>query len=186
MTPFEHLSVLISIILGLGMVRLLISLQQLVQAIDRVKIYWLPILWAILVFVGQIEWWWSSFEFRNQFNWNFFYFLFILISPISLYLGAAFVLPKIEENSEYDLKQYYYRTRGWLFTFLAIAPMFDAIRRSTRGASITEVEIWSNIVVFIAVSSLAYVRREWYHGLISITVTALFLFFIVMEVLQIG
>lgn len=74
MAPFEHLSVLISIILGLGIVRLLVSSQRLVQAADRVKIYWLPIFWAVLIFVGLIEWWWASFEFRTQFNWNLFSF----------------------------------------------------------------------------------------------------------------
>lgn len=38
-SPFEHISVLVSIILGLGITQLLMSAHRLVQARDRVKPY---------------------------------------------------------------------------------------------------------------------------------------------------
>ena len=41
MTPFEHLAVLISIVLGLGLTQLLLSAHRLVQARGRVRFYWL-------------------------------------------------------------------------------------------------------------------------------------------------
>jgi len=33
-----------------------------------------------------------------------FYFLFVLLSPVSLYLAAAFALPEIEPGEQYDLR----------------------------------------------------------------------------------
>lgn len=63
------------------MAHLLIRVKRLVQARDRVQTYCLPILWTVLI-VTLIEWWWASFSFRDRSDWNFFYFLFILASPI--------------------------------------------------------------------------------------------------------
>src|SRR4051794_5388175 len=100
MTPFEHLAVLISIVLGLGLAHMLTTLHELIQARARVKIYWLSILWFVLIFISLIEWWWASFALRTTLKWNFFYFLFILLSPISMYLAAAFVLPTDSEHDD--------------------------------------------------------------------------------------
>lgn len=43
MTPFEYLSVLISIILGLGLAHLLSAVRELIQRRARVRFYWLNI-----------------------------------------------------------------------------------------------------------------------------------------------
>lgn len=186
MSPFEHVSVLISIILGLGITRILSSAHQLVQGHDHIRFYWLPLAWAALVFTAQVEWWWASFEFREQLAWNFFYFLFVLLSPIMLYLAAAFVLPEIDAEETCDLESYYYNTRGWLFSFLALGTALDAVRRGIQADAVASVGVLSNVVATILVGSLAVSRNERYHGLITVLVTTLFLFFIVMSALELG
>lgn len=186
MSPFEHLSVLISIILGLGITRVLSSAHQLVQGHDRIQFYWLPLVWAALVFVTQVEWWWASFGFREQMAWNFFYFLFVLVSPITLYLAAAFVLPEIEADEQYDLKGYYYSTRGWLFSFLAVGMVLDAVRRAIQAEAIVSFGVLVNVVATLLVGSLAVTRSKWYHGIITVLVCGLFLFFVAMSVFELG
>lgn len=179
MTPFEHLSVLISIVLGMGIAHLLWSVQRLVQARQRVRLYWLPLLWTALVFTIQVEWWWASFDFRQHMRWNFFYFLFVLLSPVTLYLAAAFVLPDIEGERSYDLRDYYYRTRGWLFSVLALGTALDAARRGFQAGSFADFGAWSNGISALLVGSLGISRRAWYHALISLLLAAVFLDFIV-------
>ena len=56
MTSFEYLSVLISIILGLGLTHLLSAVRDLIQQRAQVRWHWLPVLWAGLIFVAQIQW----------------------------------------------------------------------------------------------------------------------------------
>ena len=46
MTPFEHLAVLISLVLGLAIAQLLTTAHRLVLARERVRFYWLPLTWA--------------------------------------------------------------------------------------------------------------------------------------------
>ena len=43
MTPFEYLSVLVAIIVGLGMTHLLVALGQLIQSRDDQPIYWVQV-----------------------------------------------------------------------------------------------------------------------------------------------
>jgi hypothetical protein len=183
-TPFEHLAVLISIVLGLGLTQLLMSAHRLVQARERVRFYWLPVAWAALLFVSQIEWWWASFSLRTETVWNFFYFLFILLSPVSLYLAAAFALPEIEPGERYDLRAYYYGNRGWFFAVLAANPALDAVRRGLQAGTWRDVGAWSNLVAAAMLVSLALSRRPWHHAAVTIVVAGLFGFFIVSAALQ--
>ena len=186
MTPFEHLAVLISIVLGLGLAQLLTSVHRLVQARRRVTFHWLPLLWAGLLFVTQIEWWWASFEMRRDTVWNFFYFLFVLLSPVSLYLAAAFALPEIEPDAtqRYDLRAYYYDNRSWFFGVLAANPALDALRRASQGGSWRDFGAWSNVVAAVLLVSLAVSRRPAHHAVVTLFVAALFGVFIVSAALQ--
>ncbi|CAA9346613.1 MAG: hypothetical protein AVDCRST_MAG68-3952 [uncultured Gemmatimonadetes bacterium] len=186
MTPFEHLSVLISIVLGLGLTHLLASLHRLIQARGRVRLYWLPLLWTALIFVSLIEWWWAAFGLRQETVWNFFYFLFILLSPVSLYLAAAFVLPDVETGESYDLREYYYDSRFWFFLFLSLSPALDAVRRGVQAGSVTDFGAASNAVAAVLVGSLALTRNERYHMGVTLFVGALFLYFIVSSAIQLA
>lgn len=184
MAEFSHLSVLISIILGLGVAHLLANVHRLIQARAHVRLYWLPLVWTVLIFVTQVEWWWASFTLREHLAGNFFYFLFVLLSPVALYLAAAFVLPQIEPDRTYDLRDYYYTTRGWFFGIVAMGPALDALRRMLDSNSYTDFGGVSNAVSALLVATLAVSGRPWYHTLVTLVVSALFMAFIVSSALQ--
>lgn len=183
-SPFEHISVLISIVLGLGLTQLLMGVHRLVQARERVRLYWLSLVWTALIFVAQVEWWWASYTLRDETVWNFFYFLFVLLSPVSLYLAAAFVLPEIEQGERYDLREHYYRSHGWFFTFVAMGPVLDAIRRGVQAGSFLDQGAMSNAVSAVLLVLLAVSKRERYHVVVTLIVAALFLWFIVSAALS--
>lgn len=183
-SPFEHISVLISIVLGLGLTQLLMGVHRLVQARERVKLYWLSLVWVALIFVAQVEWWWASYALRDETAWNFFYFLFVLSSPVSLYLAAAFVLPEIEPGEQYDLRAHYYRSRGWFFAFVALGPSLDAIRRGVQAGTWLDAGAVSNAVSAALLVVLAVSRRERYHVAVTLIVASVFLWFIVSAALS--
>jgi hypothetical protein len=184
-TPFEHLTVLISIVIGMGIAHLLTTVHELVQVRSRVKLYWLPLLWCVLIFISLIEWWWAIFALRTTIKWNFFYFLFILMSPVSMYLGMAFVLPDDSErgNEVIDLRRYYYENSGWLFGTLAISPALDAIRRGLEAGTVFDIGSWSNGISAVLLATMGVIRKPWYHAIITLIVASLFLSFIVSSAL---
>ena len=184
MTPFEHLSVLISIILGLGIAQLLWTFHQLVQARSRVRFYWLPLTWSALIFVAIVEWWWVSFGMRTQSEWNFFYFLFVLLRPVTAYLSAAFVLPTPEPATPIDLRRYYFDNRRWLFALLAAGNLLDGLRRVLEGTPFAEVAVWSNFVSCLLLVSLALSRSVRYHTVLTLLTAGLFALFILRAALE--
>jgi hypothetical protein len=184
MTPFEHLAVLISIVLGLAIAQLLTTAHRLVLARARVRFYWLPVLWAVLLFITLVEWWWSIFALRTETTWNFVYFLFLLLSPVSLFLATASVLPEVEPERSYDLREYYYANRGWLFCLIAAGPVLDGVRRAFQAGSVTDLGAASNLVSAVLVGSLAIGRRPAHHAVITLAVAGLFLYFIGATALQ--
>lgn len=185
MTKFEHLAVLISIVIGLGITQLLTNIYQLVQARARVKTYWLPMFWAGVLFTAMVEWWWAFFAQRDRADWNFFWFLFVLVSPVTLFMASAFTLPDPEPGDDViDMKSYYYGIRGYLFAMLAAGPALDAIRRATDAGSITDFGALTNAVSAVLVISLGYSKNEKYHVAIALLVSGLFMFFIVSTALR--
>jgi len=117
---FSYLSVLLSIIIGLGMTQVLTACGRLIRHRDRVRAYWLPILWAIVLLVIYVQVWWSMFGLRAETTWTFVGFLIVLAQTAALYLTAALVLPEDVGDAGVDLRAHYDRQRVWFFAvFLA-------------------------------------------------------------------
>ena len=54
MDEFGYLSVIISVILGLSVTQLLQGISQVINARDRVRIYWPSIAWALLLLLVDV------------------------------------------------------------------------------------------------------------------------------------
>src|SRR5436853_7735208 len=93
MDEFGYLAVILSIILGLSVTQLLQGLSNVINARDRVRIYWPAIGWALLLLVIDIQAWWSTFGYRGRHTWTLLQFGMLLLETILLYLLAAVALP---------------------------------------------------------------------------------------------
>ncbi len=99
MDAFSYLSVLNSIVLGLGGPSLLAGVAAMVRARDRIKMYWpLPAQMALL-FLIQVQLWWALFALRERGTWNFLAFLVVLMQPVLVYLATAFLVPDIPDGA---------------------------------------------------------------------------------------
>jgi hypothetical protein len=126
------------------------------------------------------------FELRRRPEWNFFAFLFLLLAPISMYLTAGMVLPHFQGEGECDLKQYYFKNRGWLFGLAASTNLLDAARAWPEVDGITDARIWSNLLGMAMFIGLAIFRRELFHATVTVLIVGLFLFFVIVARLRIA
>src|SRR5438552_816001 len=88
MNAFEYISVLISIILALGMTRVLAGVGEMLQARMHRRIYWVHVIWIANLFIYLVIAWWIFCRWRNQQEWTFYLFVFVLISPTILFLAS--------------------------------------------------------------------------------------------------
>jgi hypothetical protein len=117
MDPFSYLSVLLSIVLGLGLTQLLTAFGRLIRHRDGVRFHWLPLLWAGMLLVIYVQSWWAMYGLRLHQDWTFVGFSIVLAQAAALYLMAAVALPEQIDESGIDLAQYYDRHHRWLFAF---------------------------------------------------------------------
>jgi hypothetical protein len=123
MTPFEYLSVLISIIVGLAITQLLSGTARLIQIRARVRPHATTLLWMATLFLLDTQIWWAAFERRDISEWNFFLFLFYLLQPTLAFLLSYLVLPELGDEDEIDLPANFAGNRPWFFALLALLPL---------------------------------------------------------------
>jgi len=121
LTPFEYLSVLVSIIIGLGLSHLLTGAARLIQMRRRVRPYLPTYLWIAVLFVVQVQIWWAAYDARSESTWSFAGFFAFLLLPILAALVSYILIPDLEgEHTELDLRASFMENRGWFFGLLTL------------------------------------------------------------------
>lgn len=101
-----------------------------------------------------------------------------------MYLSAVLVLPKVKSGRILDMKTYYFQTNKWLFIFVAAGPLLDFFRRAVADEGLTAYSTWSNAIAAVLVGSLIVSQKAWYHVLITLLVSGVYLVFIVSAALK--
>lgn len=114
MTIFEFVSVAISIILGLGVARLLSGGLDLFRHRQTTRLHWVPVLWAFLIFWTQLEFWWSLFFVSQSLDvWTHGDFLVTIAFTVALFAAGSLVLPTEWEGDSLDLLDFFHREGRW-------------------------------------------------------------------------
>ena len=126
MEPFEYVSVLTSLILGLGITQLLSGVASMILVQHRVKIYVPYLLWVILVFGFHVQEWWNNFEHsRTVLEWRLRDFFFLVMYPIVLFVLAKLLSPSLKKKKPVDLKKYYFRNYRIIFLVGLFLPLIS-------------------------------------------------------------
>lgn len=164
MDEFGYLSVIISVILGLSVTQLLQGISQVINARDRVRIYWPSIGWALFLLLVDVQAWWAMFGYRNRHTWTFVQFTVVLLEAIMLYLLAALALPSIANEGEIDLRTNYFRHAGWFFGSLVVL-LLDSLLKSVvvSGGLPGKTDLGFHLFWITTAFIAAFTRNELYH-----------------------
>lgn len=129
---FRLISVALSIVLGLGITRLLGASVAVFRMRHAVAIDWLPLAWAGCIFVWQLQFWWAIIELPQLVGtWTLPEFLFLLALPLLLFLAAALVLPPAELPPGESLGGVFASDGRWalvpLAAYFLVATLADAL-----------------------------------------------------------
>ena len=180
MDQFSYLSVLLSIILGLAITQILKGFRGIVLAREHVRMYWLPVAWAVLVLVIAVQSWWASFGLREIENWTFLSFSIVLLQNVLLYMAAALVLPDFF-GEDVDLRAHYFAHHRVFFgIFLLLLPVSLAKDVVLTGHVTDDANLTFH-GCFIAIAATAVLTaREALHKLLPLLTGLLFLAYIAL------
>jgi hypothetical protein len=124
MDRFEFLIGLISLIVGLGLTDIAVSLHRLIKHRSRVRWDGMALATTAFAAVTMVWIWYNIWGLRNFAGVDsFLFYLSLLVEMFLLFLAAAACLPDESELSEpegWDLAAYYARSHGYIWTMMAL------------------------------------------------------------------
>jgi hypothetical protein len=131
---FEHLSVLVSIVVGLSVSQVLFGLGQLVRRRGSYKIDPLYVLSNVIILLVLVDSWWAAFSWHDVPGWSYRRTWFVMLNPLLVTISAQLLPPDWEERP-LDLHKTYYRNHRLIFGLLAFYPLIDVLDTGLKGAA---------------------------------------------------
>lgn len=126
-SAFEYVSILVSIILGLGITQILSSFADLLYNHKRVKFYWPHSIWVLFVLFLHVQDWFVTYQLKDKTIWRLPELLFILLYPITLFVAAKMLLPTNEEEEKYDMKMFYNNQYSIIFIIIGVSILLSIL-----------------------------------------------------------
>ena len=106
MSTFEYMSVMHSIVLALGIARVLGGIADVARDWHQLETKWFFLGWLTLLLAMHLGWWfglWIRFGEMSDIGLLTFFFWFLI--PASLYAASRLLIPEFPEGSTPDLEQ---------------------------------------------------------------------------------
>lgn len=129
---FQHIRVVMSIVLGLGLTRLLTGLARFIQHPRQHKAYPVHIGWALTMLLTLVHFWWWEFRLIDLQHWTFEVYLFLITYTILLFFLCTLLFPdSVSEYSGYE--EFFISRRKWFFSIFAVTILFDVADTMIKG-----------------------------------------------------
>ncbi|GAA0718829.1 hypothetical protein [Dokdonella soli] len=129
MNEFEYITVLLSILIGLGVTQLLSGIARLVRdGRALAQAWWVMVLVATLL-LANLQVWWVSFGWRHVADWTFFSYVSFMILPVLLYLLAYLILPADLHLDGAGLARTFIAKRKPFYTLIALVPVASFVQQ---------------------------------------------------------
>jgi len=162
MSEFEFFTVAISIILALGIGRLL---DGVAPALDSGRRYWVHVGWIAHKLMNHILWWWGLWAGRGI-EWNLAMFIWSLLGPIVLYLQAA-ALVTSAPSLVTSWRERFFEIRPWFFAGnFALCVILVVGRSFSEDVMIAPVSIGLALLALLAVVGMATDKPRIHAGII--------------------
>jgi hypothetical protein len=123
-TLFEYLSVAASIVLALGVGRLISSIRSVFSPNRR---DWLHASFVVLLVLLHLFQWWRLWPLHDVSTWNFLQFLIVIGSPICLYFAAQVLVSDFPAGVE-SWQDHFADAHRWFFAAIACNVFFGILR----------------------------------------------------------
>lgn len=166
----ENVLVFVSIVIGVAVTDMLVSLHRLLRARRQVRWDWLPLVVAFLVLLTIVQMWWGIAQ-PGAKSLTIGAFLPSLVELVLLFLLASASLPDEVPAEGLDLKTYYHENGadiwslfslalGWLISLQTIAAYAHVGLVRAVQPQLVEFGILGLMI------SAIFIRNRWWHMLV--------------------
>ncbi len=180
MSPFEYVSVLISIIYGLGITLVLTGVAELIRRWKTITPFLPYSIWIVLVFVLHIYEWWDHYNLRLIVSWSLPLFLFVILYPILLFILANLLFPMKWSKKGVNLKEFYFATYSKFFLWTILLAALAIIQNVVlEGYKLQDQFV--QLIVLVVFSALLIWRTK--NVIIHTLVAVLMLLFMLVSII---
>ena len=179
MSPFEFITVFVSLIVGFALSHILRAVSDLYEIRERVKPYWLNSLWVVTVIMWSIFTWWGLWMLSiDLIDWTYAQYWFLVMNVSSIYFFTTLVLPKATDDGTIDLEKHYYSVHKAFFSIVAFSLFSSAVvNHSLFGEPlIGPMTIMPSIVGCAAIGA-AFTESKSYHKGVGVYMFLMFIAF---------
>ncbi len=126
MTIFEHLSVFVSIILGLAVVHLLGGVSLILDARVKTRLYWVHLAWTINMLFLIVLVWLGNFVLAPVTSFSIGHFLNLLAYSMVIYLMSGLLYP-VRGEEVTDFREHFHANRARFFSVGLLFVATDAL-----------------------------------------------------------
>jgi hypothetical protein len=125
LSAFEFLSVLISVVVGLGIAHLLTGIGRFLHRRGETRLSGIHLAWTLWVFVFMVVYWWTVvYGYQDWQNWNIVIFLFILAYGVLLFLLCVILYPTDVPQS-WSTYEHFMAMRRWFFGIFVLTMLME-------------------------------------------------------------
>lgn len=168
MNPFDHVGVLYSFIVSLGLAQVMTTFGALVKARRRVRFSGVFAVWLLVALLSHVDMWLQLWEYRTVRDWSVFQIMALLIWAAALFLMTTLIRPVFEEDGgePVDLREFH-REQGWTYVTaflvaLAVSIGADALVDPAGNA---EDAIWNLVAAALVMCPWSllsiFVKKRW-------------------------
>jgi hypothetical protein len=129
---YQHVRVVIGIILGLSVTRLIAGVARFIQHPQRHELWWPHLGWVAWALLNVVTFWWWEFRLIHV-DWSFAIYGFVLFYAAMYYLLASLLFP--DDLGDYaNFKAYFLSRRAWFFGLLALTELLDVVDTWIKGS----------------------------------------------------
>lgn len=134
MEVYSHLRILLSLILGLGITRILTGLSRLIQAPSARPATAAHVVWSLALLLNAVHVWWFEFALRDLPVWHFGIYIIVLLNAFVLFLMASLLFPDVS-HSHPGSEDYFMERHGWFFVLFGLYFVMDLTDTWIKGAA---------------------------------------------------
>jgi hypothetical protein len=182
---FQHVMVLTSIIIGLGITHILVGVGSVIERVNGhggpLRLSWPHGAWLAVLFVWMVLFWWWQFRLLALVKvWSLGLYFFIILYAVLLFLLAVILIPRDWGNTD-NLDDYFLSKRWWFYSLFLAANVADFVDSFLKGGwqyllgmGVMNLVFAAAPVPFFLVGVLS--KNIWVHSLMA----AVFLIWLVI------